>query len=102
MGCVLGKTEPDKSKKIIARKPHVAYFAGLEAVMFPEKVKTIEDLVDFCRANGIEYVLYSGIEASLRPHVRDLLNIDQKHNGLEKVYNNRFGVIYRVTGLHDR
>ena len=100
LGCALDKIEPDKSKKIIGRKPHVAYFAGLEAVMFPENVTSVEDLVEFCRVNGIDYILYSGIEASLRPHVRVLLNVDQKHPGLEKVYHNRFGVIYRVIGLH--
>ena len=102
LGLALGKTEPDKSKKIIARKPHVAYFAGLEALMFPEKIRNIEDLVGFCHENGIDYVLYSGIEAGSRPYLRVLLNVNQKHSGLERVYHNRFGVIYRVTGLHDR
>ena len=93
---VLGKAEPDKSKKIIARKPNVAFYAGLEALMFPEHVRSVAERVDFCREHDVDYILYSGIEISLRPHVKDLLKINQNIPGLEKVYHNRFGVIYRV------
>ena len=96
LGLVLGKVEPDKSMKIIARKPNVAFYAGLDALMFPEHVRSVGELVDFCRKEDVKYILYSGIEISLRPHVKDLLKIDQNIPGLEKVYHNRFGVIYRV------
>jgi len=96
LGRALDKYEPDKTKKIIGRKPHVAYFAGLEAHMFPADVKTVPELVGFCREYGIDYILYSGIEAGYRPDVRILLAVDKKHPGLERVYYNRFGVIYRI------
>ena len=96
LGIALGKTEPDKSKKIIGRKPHVAYFSGLEASMFPEKPKTVGELVEFCHEYNIDYILYSGVEEFFRPDVKILLNVGQKNPGLEMVYYNKFGVIYRV------
>ena len=74
----------------------MAYFAGLEALMFPGEPVSVEELVEHCHKHDITYILYSGIEAQFRPHVRVLLNVGQNHPGLEKVYHNRFGVIYRV------
>jgi len=96
LGLALDSAEPDKTKTIIGRKPHVAYFAGLDARMFPQDIHSVPELTAWCRENGIDYILYSGIEAGARPHVRDLLNVGADHPGLEKVYHNRFGVIYRV------
>ena len=96
LGLVLGRVEPDKSKKIIARKPNVAYYAGLDALMFPEHVRSVGELVEFCREQNVDYILYSGVEMPVRPYVQDLFKIDQKIPGLEIVFHNRFGVIYRV------
>lgn len=96
IGLVLGRIEPDKSKKIIARTPNVAYYAGLDALMFPEHVRSVGELVEFCREQNVDYILYSGVEISVRPYVQDLIKIDQKLPGLEIVFHNRFGVIYRV------
>jgi len=98
LGLHLNEIEPDKTKRVIARKPHVAYFAGLEAVMFPPHVRSVGELVRYCRENGVDYVVYSGIEAGYRPDVRALLAVRRKHPGLEVVYYNDFGVIYRVLG----
>ncbi len=98
LGQALGRVEPDHSKVIIGRKPHVAYFAELEARMFPVEAGSVSELVEYCRENGVDYVLYTGIEAGSRPGARDLLNLGVEHPGLERVYYNRFGVIYRVTG----
>ncbi|MDP2984340.1 MAG: glycosyltransferase family 39 protein [Candidatus Latescibacter sp.] len=96
LGLALGKAEPDKSQKIIARKPHTAYYAGLNPVMFPEKPRTIEELVKFCHEQKVRYILYSVIEAGARPYLRGLITIDDKFPGLREVYHNEFGIIYRV------
>ncbi|MFC1693462.1 ArnT family glycosyltransferase [Candidatus Latescibacterota bacterium] len=96
LGVALKKTKPDTSKKITARVPHVAYFSGLDFTVFPVEPETVEDLVEVCMENDIAYVVYTGIEADARPKLRVLLNVDQKHPGLEKVHHNRFGVVYRV------
>ncbi len=96
LGVALDSIESDKSKKLAARKPHTAYFAGLEAVMFPADVMTVDDLVGWLKVNHVDYVLYSGIEAKIRPSVEELLSIDKPHPGLVYVTHNRFGVIYKV------
>ena len=61
MGKALDSIEPNKSQKIIARKPHVAHYAGLNPIMFPEDAATVEELVNYCSENGIRYILYSAI-----------------------------------------
>lgn len=96
LGLALGRVEPDKTQQIIARKPHTAYYAGLVPIMFPDKPQTIDELVTYCRENGIRYILYSVIEAQTRPNLYDLVNINEKHPGLVEVHHNRFGVIYRL------
>ena len=96
MGMALDKYEPDKSKKLLARKPHAAYYAGLEPSMFPDTVQNVEELVDFCRKYHVDYVLYSLVEAKYRPQLQDLLNLDKKFPALEMIYSNMFGAVYRV------
>jgi len=101
-GINLGKIESDKSKKIMARVPHAAYYAGLQTHMFPENLRSIEELVIFCREYGIDYILYSGLEFETRPYLRDLMDIKKVGPVLEEIYNNRFGVIYRIKDVQER
>ena len=98
LGIHLGKIEQDKSQKITARKPHVAHYAGLNAEMFPEDMRSVDELAAFCRERGIRYILYSGVEYSFRPHLRILFEPDFDHRELERVISNNAGVIFRVTG----
>lgn len=86
---------------IIARKPHTSYYAGLTPSMFPGDISSVSDLVGFCRDNGIDFILYSVVEAQYRPQVRELLTIDRNFPGLERIYYNRYGVVYRVTPNND-
>ncbi len=97
LGQALGKIEPDKSQKIFARKPNVAYYAGgLVPLMFPDKPKTIEELVKYCREQNVRYILYSIMEAATRPNLRELLDVSMVHPGLEPVCASDYGVIYLV------
>ncbi len=97
MGRELGKREPDKSQKVMARKPHVAYYAGLEAIMFPESPRTVEELVAHSREHDIRYIVYTGVEAQVRPSLQQaLLNLEEEKPGLHLEFYNRFGIVYRV------
>ena len=96
LGTVLGEKEPDKSKVIIGRKPHIAYFAGLQYSMFPPGPKTVAELAAYCRDHDIDYIQYTGIEANYRPDVDSLYELNADHPGLELVYYNQYGAIYRV------
>ncbi len=96
LGVALGEVELDKSQTIIARKPHVAFYAGLKPSMLPDKPATIDELVSFCRSNNVRYILYSAIEAQARPQFADLARYQDKHPGLTLVCYNNLGIIYRV------
>jgi len=97
MGRALGDYEPVKSRKLLARKPHAAYYADLVPSMFPGDTATVEELVEYCRNNDIDYILYSLVEAKYRPQLQDLLNLQKNHPGLDLIHVNKvFGVIYRV------
>lgn len=96
LGEALGKIEPDKTSRLLARKPHTAYYAGLTPVMFPDDVSTVDELVERCRTHSIKYIMYSLIEAKYRPQLRELLDVSMVHPGLEPVCASDYGVIYRV------
>lgn len=97
LGTELARIEPDHAQKIMARKPHVAYYAGLTPAMFPEKPRTVEELIVHSREQGIRYILYTAIEAQVRPNFQPVfLDLNSPKPGLKLVYYNRFGVIYRV------
>jgi len=96
LGLALKKTSPPDDAILIARKPHTAAYAGVKAMMFPADVTSIGELTDFCKAHGVGYVLYSGLEYQYRPHLRELLNLGGNHPGLAYLFHNDFGVIYRV------
>ncbi len=97
LGEGLARIETDRTQKLMARKPHVAYYAGLTPIMFPEKPKTVEELVSHCREEGIRYILYTAIEAQARPDFQAVfLNLGAEKPGLKLVHATRFGVVYRV------
>jgi 4-amino-4-deoxy-L-arabinose transferase-like glycosyltransferase len=95
LGLRLGAVEHDPHQKVCAREPHIAHYAGLLPRMFPEKLQTLEELIAYCRENGIRYVAYTSIELSSRPNLKMLWE-KQKQPGLEQVVWNKAGVIFRV------
>ncbi|MFC1490178.1 glycosyltransferase family 39 protein [Candidatus Latescibacterota bacterium] len=95
----LDKIEVDKSQKILARKPNTAHYAGLTPIMFPEDVDTVEKLIDYCNEIKARYILYSATEYEIRPKMRILYDKNYEHPGLERVFYNRAGFVYRVRGI---
>ena len=51
---------------VMARKPHVAYFAGMRFVPMPA-ANSIGELIAACRSTGTTFVFISPIEVRLRP-----------------------------------
>ena len=99
LGRALRAVEQDTSQRVTAREPHVAHYADLNPVMFPESLRTVEELVAFCRKQSIKYVVYSGVEYSSRPYLRILFKPEADFQGLEHIISNRAGIVYRVTGI---
>jgi len=60
-------------ERILARKPHIAYFLDLEFVRMPI-LKRLDELPRIARDNRARYLFVSGIEAALRPPLVPLLD----------------------------
>lgn len=52
--------------RVIARKPHIAYHAGVQSVPFPF-TKTLPELADYARAERARWLFFSWPEAETRP-----------------------------------
>ncbi|MBI5837918.1 MAG: tetratricopeptide repeat protein [Candidatus Eisenbacteria bacterium] len=86
---------------VMARKPHVAYFAGMNYVELPAAADIFE-LVQAARASGAGYLFYSGVEKHLRPQFDLLEDRDVRLPGLAQVAarslpRGRSFTIYRFT-----
>jgi len=63
----------EEEKIIVARKPHIAYYLGMNFKWFPN-VKTYDELIGELRKLEADYLFFSPIEASLRREFQYLLN----------------------------
>lgn len=77
-------TGGDPTVRVLARKPHLAFYAGATHVPFPV-LATLPELAAFCRTNRIAYVYFSVPEAEMRPELSFLLDRDADVPGLEPV-----------------
>ena len=87
--------------RVMARKPHVAYFAGMELVMLPQ-ADTFLDLFAAARATRAEFLFYSGIEARMREQFWLLDAPGFSLPGLERIEQrlftrSRYYTLYRFT-----
>jgi 4-amino-4-deoxy-L-arabinose transferase-like glycosyltransferase len=82
---------------IAARKPHIAYYLGLEFRMIPD-ARTHDKLLGELEAMKAEYLYYSYIEEHWRPWLRYLLDFEQKYPGLIPVVSMKTppAVLYKV------
>jgi hypothetical protein len=86
----------ERGRRVVARKPFFAYFAGLEHVHMPV-VRSVDDLLRYIRENEVDYLLFSFIAARTRPMVAELVNPTIEHQGLKVVaFHRKVGVLYRV------
>jgi hypothetical protein len=67
------KTEARAGDRVIARKPHIAFHGGVEAVPFPF-TKTLPELADYARAQRARWLFFSWPEAEMRPDYFYLLD----------------------------
>jgi tetratricopeptide (TPR) repeat protein len=86
--------------RVVARKPQVAYFAGMQYLPLPQA--RFQELMSWARENRADYLFYSGMEAALRKQF--LLLEDSAlalpgftQVGREVVTPNHYYVLYRFT-----
>ncbi len=71
-------------EKVMARKPHFAWYAGLEAVPFPF-ADSLSQLAATARAQGVRWLWFSWPEAEMRPAFDYLLDTTSHVPGLRVV-----------------
>jgi tetratricopeptide (TPR) repeat protein len=92
----------ERGARIFARKPHVAYFAGMDYVPMPD-AQTFRGLLDGARAAHVDYLFFSGIEARLRVQFLVLADSGTALPGLRQLgwrffSPDHFYAVYRFTG----
>jgi tetratricopeptide (TPR) repeat protein len=88
--------------RVIARKPHVAWFAGTSYVPLPAG-SSLTDLLALGRAEGAAFLYFSAMEIQARPDLEFLAEPDVRLPGLESFASARldsahFYTLYRLTG----
>jgi tetratricopeptide (TPR) repeat protein len=69
---------------VMTRKPHVAFYAGMRQLRFPAD-GTLRDVIKEAHRGKADYVLYSGMEASLRPDILVLMEPDVQLPGFHQI-----------------
>jgi hypothetical protein len=64
--------EEDRGRRIMARKPHIAYYLNLDFSSIP-MVKSHRGLITILYKRNIDYLYFSGVEAAYRPALKYLL-----------------------------
>jgi len=83
--------------RLMARKPHIGYYSGLELVPFAN-ANSFAELASYCREHGVNYIYFSWPEADLRPQFAYLLDTSATVPGLTVVKEVRKhpAVVYRI------
>jgi 4-amino-4-deoxy-L-arabinose transferase-like glycosyltransferase len=83
--------------KVMARKPHIAYYSGLDYAPMP-LVTELAALGEQCRAAEVDYLFFSWVEARARPELIFLLDSTATVPGLERLayVDHHPAAVYRV------
>jgi len=86
-----------RGERIMARKAHIAWLAGLEPVLMPD-APSLDSLASYCRARGVRWIYFSWLEGRLRSQFRYLLDTTATPPGLTVVHvtSNKPSVTYRI------
>ncbi|PYS27564.1 MAG: hypothetical protein DMF75_20145 [Acidobacteria bacterium] len=92
------KIPSDKRGRLIAaRKPHIAYYTGLEYVPLPF-ASSPEELIQQLKNQKVDYLYFGPMEYSMRPDLRVLIDSTQSWPGLKAIVASEYplSVLYKV------
>jgi tetratricopeptide (TPR) repeat protein len=87
------KTEP---AIVMARKPHVAFYAGMRFLPYPRQLGSMAQFVSLAVERNVRYIVYSGIERDHYPGQIFLRELDQAA-GIQKIYADDYSIVYELT-----
>ena len=84
-----------RGETLLARKPHVAFIAGLKFAPIPQ-VDSPAALHETARRSGARYLLVSGAELGLRVALRPFAEPDARIPGFRRVFESQGALVYEV------
>lgn len=92
----------DSEDRVMARKPHTAYYAGMEFTPIP-RVDSIFEMIQSAEESKTKFLFFSGLEANLRRQFEVLVDTALVFPGLDLIEfrmleKNHFYALYRFTG----
>jgi hypothetical protein len=86
-----------RGKTVAARKPHLAFYAGLDYVPLP-LTDSPEELIRKLHEMKVDYLYFGRAEYSFRPQLRALIDTRRVWPGLKiiEVSNSPLSVLYEV------
>lgn len=93
-----GAVEADgRPAVLMARKPHLAHYAGLRFVAYPLMARDPQDLVDRARGRGATFLAVGRIEREYLPDAAMLDRLDELP-GVTVAWRDPQTIVYRVRG----
>lgn len=83
---------------LMARKAHLAHYAHLAFVPYPQAAADPSALVDRARARGVRYLVVGVLERQMLPYAAQLGRLERLE-GVEVAWRDRDTVIYRLRPL---
>lgn len=96
VGPVLARLAGPASQDIVmARKPHIAYYSGLQFQRYPRQISGATAFLDHAHRHDVRYILYSGIERNHYPQQTFLRNLDSEPQ-VVRVHQDEYCIIYEL------
>jgi hypothetical protein len=89
-----------EQKTVLARKPHIAYYAGMAYVAYPTHVANSREFVASAVDRGADYIVFSILEYAYRRDADWLVTLDREL-GVERILRNKKIMIYDVADWLD-
>lgn len=83
------------SATVMARKPHIAYYAGMQYLRYPRMVMDPTEFLAYGTRHNADYIVYSLIEQKHYPDWHFLMELDSTP-GVIRIYNKPEIVIYEL------
>lgn len=87
-------------KIVMARKAHIAYYAGTKYHMYPHRLSDGRELIAAAIELGADYVVYSRLEHAYYPDAKWLGGLETEF-GVDRIYSENDITIYELAGWLD-